>query len=72
MNQKIWKKMISSIFLGMAVLSLLLCLAAPFLYFSGRLSSGEYRSLFLAASVGWFVFSVARLSIRKKQASVKD
>ncbi len=72
MNKKIWGKMVSRIFLGMAVLSLFLCLAAPFLYFSGRMSEAGYKSLFLAASVGWFVFSVARLSIRKKQTSMKD
>jgi len=72
MNLKIWKKAVSWVFLGMAVLSLLFCLAAPFLCFFGRMSEGGYKSLFLAASVGWFVFSVVRLSIRKKQASVKE
>jgi len=66
-----WKRVVPRIFLGMAVLSLLFCLAAPFLYFSGRMSEGGYKSLFFAASVGWFVFSVVRLSIRKKQTSVK-
>ena len=66
MNLKICKKAVPRIFLGVAVVSLLLCLAAPFLYFSGRMSEGGYKSLFLAASVGWFVFSVVRLSIRKK------
>ena len=63
--------MVSRIFLSMAVLSLLLCLAAPFLYFSGRMSEGGYKSLFLAASMGWFVFSLVRLSIKRKQTSVK-
>jgi len=67
MNQKIWKNTISWIFMGFALLSLFFCLAAPFLYFWGQMSEGGYKSLFLAASMGWFVFSVFRVSIKNKQ-----
>ncbi|MBD3414428.1 MAG: hypothetical protein GF421_08365 [Candidatus Aminicenantes bacterium] len=57
----------SRIFMGLGLISLLLCLAAPFLYFWGRISEGSCKSLFLAASIAWFVFSALRLSVRNKQ-----
>ena len=67
-----WKKAVTRIFLCAAVLSLLLCAVAPFLYFSGRINEAGYKALFLAASLGWFVFSVIWLSLRKKKTSMKD
>jgi len=45
---------------GLALLSLCGCLAAPILYFLGRVSEQAYKTGFLVASIGWFVFAVAR------------
>jgi hypothetical protein len=62
-------KLVSRILLGTALLSLFFCLAAPFLYFWKQMSESGYKSLFLAASFGWFVFSALRLSIRKNKST---
>jgi hypothetical protein len=42
---------------ALALVSLAGCLAAPILHFLGKLSSDSYKLVFLAASVGWFVFA---------------
>jgi hypothetical protein len=44
----------------LALLSLTVCLAAPVLYFLGHITEGSYKTVFLVASIGWFVFAVAR------------
>jgi hypothetical protein len=54
---------------GMAVLSLAACLAAPVLFFLGRISEASYKTAFLIASIGWFVFAIARGSVRKSPAA---
>jgi hypothetical protein len=41
----------------MAALSLLICLAVPFLFFWGHLSDGTFRTLFALSSLSWFVFA---------------
>jgi hypothetical protein len=64
MNQRIWKNTASRIFMGLALISLFVCVAAPFLYFWGQMNESGYKALFLAASLGWFVFSALRLSAR--------
>jgi hypothetical protein len=45
---------------GLALLSLCACLAVPILYFLGRVSEQGYKTGFLVASIGWFVFAIAR------------
>lgn len=40
-----------------AALSLLVCLAAPFLYFWQSITESSYRNLLAAASVAWFLFA---------------
>jgi hypothetical protein len=45
---------------GLALFSLALCLGLAVLVFLGRVSDATYKKAFLAASVGWFVFSIAR------------
>ena len=40
-----------------AALSLLVCLAAPFLYFWQSIAESSYRNLLAAASVAWFLFA---------------
>ena len=49
----------------LAILSLVACLAAPILFFLGRVSEGTYKTAFLVASIGWFVFAIARGFVRK-------
>jgi hypothetical protein len=50
----------------LASISLFLCLAAPFLYFWGKLTEKGYRWLFLGASVLWFIFATLWASRRRK------
>ena len=49
----------------LAILSLIACLAAPVLFFLGRVSEGTYKAAFLVASIAWFVFAIARGFVRK-------
>jgi hypothetical protein len=53
----------------LALLSLAVCLATPVLYFLGRVSEGAFKAAFLIASIGWFVFAVARGSSAKGPAA---
>ena len=50
--------MIKSIAAVIALVSLAVCLAAPVWYFWGEYSLDSYKTLFLFASVGWFVAAV--------------
>jgi hypothetical protein len=50
---------------GLALVSLGTCLAAPLLFFLGRISEGTYKTLFLLASVAWFVLATARTAARR-------
>jgi hypothetical protein len=43
----------------LTVASLLLCLAAPFLYVHGVASMASYRNILLAGSIAYFVFATA-------------
>jgi hypothetical protein len=45
---------------GLALLSLAGCLAMGVLVFLGKVSDATFKTVFLAASVLWFVFSIAR------------
>lgn len=53
----------------LALLSLAACLAAPVLFFLGRLTEGSFKTTFLVASIAWFVFAVARGSSGKSPAA---
>jgi len=53
----------------LAILSLVACLAAPILFFLGRISEASYKTAFLVASIGWFVFAIARGFVRKPPAA---
>ena len=53
----------------LALLSLAVCLAAPVLFFLGRITEGSYKTTFLVASIAWFVFAVARGSSGKSAAA---
>ncbi len=50
----------------LSLASLAVCLAAPILYFLGRLPARDFRLAFLIASVGWFVFATLWAKARKK------
>lgn len=40
-----------------ALLALLACLAAPILYFVGSVDASTFKTFFLIASLGWFIFA---------------
>ncbi len=61
-------RFIRSIAGGLALLSLGACLAAPILFFLGRISEAGYKTAFLVASIGWFVFAIARGFVRRPPA----
>ncbi len=42
---------------ALSLVSLAGCLAAPVLHFLGRLGAEANKLIFLAASIGWFVFA---------------
>lgn len=41
----------------LAVLSLLICLSAPFLFFWGQIGETTFRTVFALSSLAWFVFA---------------
>jgi hypothetical protein len=53
----------------LALLCLAVCLGAPVLYFLGHATEGSFKTAFLIASIGWFVFAVARGSSKKRPVS---
>jgi hypothetical protein len=55
---------------GLALVSLGICLAAPVVFFLGRISGGTYRRAFLLASIAWFVLATARAMAGKDGPSV--
>ena len=54
---------------GLALLCLAACLAAPVLYFLGRITEASYKTAFLVASIGYFVFAIARGFVRHPPAA---
>ncbi len=49
-----------------SVLSLVLCLAAPVLYFLGRLTEANFKLALALASAAWFFLATAWASYAKK------
>lgn len=49
-----------------SILSLVLCLGAPVLFFLGILPEASYKLALLLASLGWFFLATAWISHRKK------
>lgn len=43
---------------AVALMSLILCVAAPFLYFQGKIVEETFKSVFLLASCVWFLFAI--------------
>ena len=54
------------VFQALAGASLIVCMAAPAQHFWGDLSLDGYKNLFLAGTVGWFVFATLALSRGKR------
>ncbi len=54
---------------GLALVSLGMCLAAPVVYFLGRISEARYKRAFLLSSVAWFVLATARTMAGKDKPS---
>lgn len=46
-----------TLYLVLSAASLAICLAVPFLYFWGRLSLADYKTVLAVASLAWFVFA---------------
>jgi hypothetical protein len=44
----------------LALLSLGVCLAAPLLFFLGRITEASYKTVFLLASIAWFILATGR------------
>ncbi len=55
-----------AIFGTLSVLSLALCLGAAIGHLWGQMSQEAYRSVFLAASLAWFVFAVLWAEYRRR------
>ena len=62
--------MIKSISAVVALVSLAFCLAVPVWYFRGEYSFDTYKTLFLVASVGWFVAAAVYDARRGRERSV--
>lgn len=56
MSNRLFRRMAG----GLALVSLGLCLAAPVVYFLGRISEETYRKAFLLASIAWFILATVR------------
>lgn len=54
---------------GLALISLGVCLAAPVLYFLGRMTEASYKTAFLIASIAWFILATARGMTGKNPAA---
>jgi len=57
----------SRLTLGVALICLAVCLAVPFVYFTGAVDVDSYKNILLAASLGWFVFATMWISGRREK-----
>lgn len=49
----------------LSLASLAACLGAAILHFLGRLSTADFRLIFLLSSIGWFVFATLWAQARR-------
>lgn len=54
------------LFAVLALCCLAVCLMTPVLHFLGSLTSEAYKDIFLAGSLGWFVFATSWVLSEKK------
>jgi hypothetical protein len=57
--------------MALAAASLAGCLAAPGLYFYGRISEEGYKLAFLVFTVCWFVFATIAEHLKERKAGVR-
>ncbi len=50
--------------LGVALLGLAVCLAAPVLFFNGSIGEAAYRQVLLGGTAVWFVFATLHFTRR--------
>jgi hypothetical protein len=51
-----------------SILSLVLCLAAPVMFFLGLLPEASFKLALLLASLGWFILATTWASLNKKSS----
>jgi len=51
---------------GLAWASLAVCLIAPAQHFAGSMTVENYKTIFLAASISWFVFAIAGVRFKSR------
>jgi hypothetical protein len=56
-----------TLFAVLALISLSLCLASPFLYVFGKIGEDTFKTLFLIFSLSWFVFGGLWMTIKKHE-----
>ena len=54
------------IYASLSVASLVICLIVPFLYLWAKIGESQFKSIFLAASMAWFVFAILWNGMKKK------
>ena len=50
----------------LSMTSLILCLMSSILHFLGKVSMGQYKGIFMFASISWFIFATIWASNRRK------
>jgi hypothetical protein len=50
----------------LAGIGLLSCIAAPILFFMGKIGETDYKNAFLVASIVWFLFATLRIFGKRK------
>ena len=51
---------------GLAWASLAVCLIAPAQHFAGLITVESYKTIFLAASIGWFLFAIVGMRFKSR------
>ncbi len=60
------RRLFRTVLAGSALISLAICLAAPVLFFLGQIPERAYKTVFLMASIAWFVLATARATVGKR------
>jgi ABC-type nitrate/sulfonate/bicarbonate transport system permease component len=50
----------------LSVASLVICLIVPFLFLWAKIGESQFKLIFLAASMAWFVFATLWNGVKKK------
>ncbi len=63
--------MMRTLFVVLALISLSLCIASPFLYVFGKIGDDLFKTLFLIFSISWFIFGGLWMTMKKKKEDEK-